>query len=341
MLRVKVLNLQDVYLELQTLYKRSIDVYQQSLELIQSIMTGSNVKFICKRVQSIQFEATKFHFEILRDGETRGESSMKISDLYSRSLIRKEQAGNAGPEFTLFINLFRHLKNTLEIFKSCWAHGFDIEKNFLSKEIRIENNDLTQIEQNYFNLRNYFEDLSKFVEAMRFRPEYFFMNYLSGQQIRSINKNNLMGIFHYLKWWEDFENQSEEENFYSMDSFGIKEAADSKEYDAIEISNAKFKEEVSHIEREYKEIVRNNKTVDWSQLKYKERVETLKNYLKFLRLKGDFKMYGYLNRQKFDKLDKILVVRTQNYFKALISLYNETSTPRPKLHQVKSFSFYN
>ena len=223
MLRVKVLNLVDIYLELQTLYKRSIDVYQQSLELIQSIMAASEVKFFTKVSQSIQTEIVKFHFEIRRDGEKRAEGALKISDLYSRSLIRKEQGDNSGPEFILFITLYRLLKNILELLKSCHSHGFDIDSQFLNQTIRVENNDLNKIQEMYSVLKNYFEEHSDFVNEKRKCPEYFFLNYLSGRQIKALRKENLRGILNYLKLW-DRDNKQEQFDPYSHEVFGSKEA---------------------------------------------------------------------------------------------------------------------
>jgi hypothetical protein len=74
--------------------------------------------------------------------------------------------------------------------------------------------------------------------------------------------------------------------------------------------------------------------VNWNSISFKEKVEEVKEYLNFLRIKSECPEFGYLNRNKFDKLDKILVIKTQDYFKAMLSLYNETSTPKPKLHQI-------
>lgn len=220
---MKILNLVDIYLELQTLYKRSIDVYQQSLELIQSIMAGSEVKFMANISQNILKEIVKFQFEIKRDGEKRGEGALKISDLYSRSLIRKEQGDNSGPEFVLFIKLYRLLKNILELLKNCHSHGFDIHSGFLNKLIQVKDNNLDQVENMYLKLKNYFEDLSNFVNEKRKMSEYFFLNYLSGRQIKAIRKENLKGILNYLKWWD---RENSEENFYpySIESFGSKDA---------------------------------------------------------------------------------------------------------------------
>ena len=332
-LRVKILNLVDIYLELQTLYKRSIDVYQQSLELIQSIMAGSEVRFYSTTNQSIQVEIVRFHFEIKRDGEKRGEGSLKISDLYSRSLIRKEQADNSGPEFTLFINLYRTLKNILELFKHCHSYGFDIEERFLNKVVQVKNNNLSQVESIYHELKHYFEDLSNFIRVKRTQPEYFFLNYLSGRQIRAIRKDNVGGILNYLKWWD---RSDKEDNFdpYTPESFGAKEAKSGEELAEIERVSEAFRRMVKAIDAEYKQAVVTESQVDWQQLSFKDKVEEVRGYLDFLRLKGDFPRFRYYNRDKFDRLDKILVIKTQDYFKAMLSLFNETSTPKPKLHQI-------
>jgi hypothetical protein len=333
MLRVKILNLVDIYLELQTLYKRSIDVYQQSLELIQSIMLGSEVKFFSTKNQSIQIEIVRFHFEIKRDGEKRGEGALKISDLYSRSLIRKEQADNSGPEFSLFINLYRHLKNILELFKNCHSYGFDIDKRFVSRKVRVKDNDLSEVEALYLELKGYFEDLSNFIKVKRKDPSYFFLNYLSGRQIRAIRKDNVSGVLNYLKWW-DRSNPEESFDPYSLETFGIKLAKSSSETQEIERVSNEFKNMVSKIDAKYRKEVVKESEVNWISLSFKQKVEAVKSYLSFLQIKKKYPRFVYRNRDKFDALDKILVIKTQDYFKAMLSLYNETSTPKPKLHQI-------
>jgi hypothetical protein len=186
-------------------------------------MAGSQVKFMAKISQNILKEIVKFQFEIKRDGEKRGEGALKISDLYSRSLIRKEQGDNSGPEFVLFIKLYRHLKNILELLKNCYSHGFDIDSQFLNRVIKVKDNNLDEVENLYLKLKNYFEDLSSFVSEKRKQSEYFFLNYLSGRQIKAIRKENLKGILNYLKWWD--RDNSEESFFpYSIEAFGSKEA---------------------------------------------------------------------------------------------------------------------
>jgi hypothetical protein len=56
--------------------------------------------------------------------------------------------------------------------------------------------------------------------------------------------------------------------------------------------------------------------------------------LSFLKITPKNKSFLKINRQKFGKLNKILIIKTQDYFKAMLSLFNNTSTPKPKLHQI-------
>lgn len=96
----------------------------------------------------------------------------------------------------------------------------------------------------------------------------------------------------------------------------------------------KFKKEVQNIDQEYRKTVMNDPVINWHSISFKEKVEKVKEYLNFMRILENCLEFGYLNRNKFDQLDKILVIKTQDYFKAMLSLYNETSTPKPKLHQI-------
>ena len=218
MLRVKFLNLSEYSLELQTLYKRSVDIYQQSLELIQSILEGSTITFKKIKSHSLQFENVHFKFDIKRDNQRRSEGTLKISDLFSRSLIRKEQGENTNIEFDQFIEMYNYLKEIEDILKKSHFNGFDLAR-FIKKKVRVKKKSLQNLKKLYNEVKENFEKLSLFIEEKRADPEYFFLNYFSGTQIRNINEENLKGILNYLKWWN-----IDEIDTFSPTFFGLKQA---------------------------------------------------------------------------------------------------------------------
>lgn len=74
--------------------------------------------------------------------------------------------------------------------------------------------------------------------------------------------------------------------------------------------------------------------IKWQDLSFRQRINKLENYLKFLQINIKCPEFAHRNRHKFDKLNKALIIKTTDYFKGLLSLYNETSTPKPCLHQI-------
>jgi hypothetical protein len=165
-------------------------------------MQGSSVSFYCEENQSLQVESVEYIFEIKRNGEKKPEGQLKISDLYSRSLIRKEQGGDLKGEFMHFIEMYHHLRDILGLFKQCHLHGFEIS-SFVDRVVKVKKNDLSNVKKLHETVQDYFEDLAKFVEEKQEEENYFFLNYLSGKQIQEIDETNIKGVLEYLKWWDD------------------------------------------------------------------------------------------------------------------------------------------
>lgn len=202
-MRIRILTLADVIEDLETLYLKTTNFYGQAKKTIEKILSGSAVEFKAKKVKDNIREIFSIPFQLFIGQNPEPENQLKIEDLLSRAIAKVEHTRDeqAKSLYANFIRLFKVIHQTQDLLKQSYFLGFDVEKHFLAKKIRIVDSDLAPIQEFKLQIQNYMEDLKTFLSEEDQVQNLNLKDFVTGKILKNAKLGQLEGIGALANWW--------------------------------------------------------------------------------------------------------------------------------------------